>query len=235
MAPLAIRDRHPELMDDPALDAARHGASLRGLGRVNWLSGSSRILWTALAPLVRSHDGRPLRVLDVATGGGDVPIAVWHRARRRGVRLEIDGCDVSDVAIAFARDLAERSGAEVHFFARDAIQDGPADGYDVIVSSLFLHHLDTNVARDFLARTAKAASRALLIQDLVRSRAAYGFAWLGTRAVTRSEVVHIDGPLSVRGAFTVPELRTLAQEAGLTEAVVEPRWPYRQLLTWQAP
>jgi hypothetical protein len=140
---------------------------------------------------------------------------------------------VSDVAIGFARDRAERSSADVRFFELDAVREGPPDGYDVIVSSLFLHHLDTDEARRFLARSGQAAKRALLIQDLVRSPTAYGFAWLGTRALTRSDVVHTDGPLSVRAAFTVPELCRLAGEAGLKDARVQRRWPYRQLLTWQ--
>jgi hypothetical protein len=66
------RRLQPELMDQPGLDPARHRQALRGLRRINFWSRSAGILWPALAGLARAAQ-RPLRVLDQATGGGDVP------------------------------------------------------------------------------------------------------------------------------------------------------------------
>ena len=60
-------------------------------------------------------------------------------------------------------------------------------------------------------------------------------AHVGTRLLSRSWVVHTDGPRSVAGAFTVAELRELAAEAGLVGAEVAWRWPFRMLLTWRRP
>src|ERR1035437_7680603 len=48
------RIREPEIMDDPALDGGRHEAALRGLSRLNYLSGSARTLWPPLAALALS-------------------------------------------------------------------------------------------------------------------------------------------------------------------------------------
>ena len=61
------RIREPEIMDDPALDGGRHEAALRGLSRLNYLSGSARTLGSPLAALARELGRRQLRVLDVAT------------------------------------------------------------------------------------------------------------------------------------------------------------------------
>ncbi len=46
---LQIRQREPELMDQPGLCDQEHGNALAGLGRVNWWSRSSSIFcWHSL-------------------------------------------------------------------------------------------------------------------------------------------------------------------------------------------
>jgi ubiquinone/menaquinone biosynthesis C-methylase UbiE len=225
------RRLQPEVMDQPGLDPARHRQALRGLRRINLWSRSARTLWPALASLARVTP-RPLRVLDLATGGGDVPIRLWHRARRVGLSMTIEGCDVSSVAVEHAISEAERRDAAVRFFVADALNATLPDGYDAIVCSLFLHHLTAEQAVSLLRRMGAAAGRLVLVNDLVRSRIGLWVARVGTRLLSLSRVVHVDGPRSVEGAFTIPEARVLADRAGLHGAMVERRWPCRFLLTW---
>jgi SAM-dependent methyltransferase len=231
-----LRRRHlrPEWMDQPDLDEGRHRDALRGLERINRWSGSARILWPALARLAGETPGRPCRVLDVATGGGDVPRALGRRARRAGVPLTLAGCDVSPIAVAHARHKAAEERAAVTFFALDVLREPLPPGYDAVISSLFLHHLSEEQATALLRRMADAA-RLVLVNDLVRSRTGYLLAWVGTRVLSRSPVVHLDGPRSVEGAFTPGEALALAEEAGLTGATVCRRWPCRFLLSWRRP
>ena len=73
MLTLPHRHRLPEIMDQPDLRPARHVGALNGLARFNWWSGSAGILWRPLRDLARRL-GRPMRVLDAASGGGDVPL-----------------------------------------------------------------------------------------------------------------------------------------------------------------
>ncbi len=229
------RRRRPEVMDQPGLDQGRHFQALRGLERINFFSRSAAILWPPLERLARSAAPRPVRVLDLATGAGDVPIRLWRRARRARLPLEIDGCDVSPAAVAFARQRAAERGAAVGFFETDALGGPLPTGYDVLLSSLFLHHLEDEQAVAVLRRMADAARRLVLVNDLVRSRAGLALAYLGTRLLSWSDVVHTDGPLSVEAAFTLDEARALAERAGLTGATAARRWPCRYLLTWWRP
>src|SRR5436190_1479543 len=193
---LRHRCREPEIMDQPDLDPAQHHHALQGLSRVNWWSGSAGILWPPLLELARRH-ASPLHVLDIATGGGDVPVNLWQRAQRAGVALQFSGCDVSPVAIAHAEANARRSGADVQFFVHDALNGPLLEGYDVLTCSLFLHHLDDDQARTFLHRAAQQAST-VLVNDLVRGWPGFLLAQVGTRLLSRSPVVHTDGPRSVR-------------------------------------
>jgi SAM-dependent methyltransferase len=230
---LSCRCRTPEVMDQPGLDVTRHHAALTGLARLNAVSGSAGILWPPLAALAAEDAGRMLRVLDVASGGGDVTLGLWRKARRAGVALHIDGCDISPTAIAFAAQRTRRAEADVQFFPVDVLHDPLPDGYDAIVCSLFLHHLADDEAIELLRRMARAARQLVLVNDLARSRFGLFLAHAAGQLLTRSDVVHTDGPLSVRAAFTLTEAADLARRAELDCATVVSRWPCRFLLSWR--
>lgn len=234
--PIHLAQRHlePEWMDQPGLEPALHTAALHGLARLNWFSRSAQIVWNPIRRLSQEVS-RPLTVLDLACGAGDVPIALWQRARRAGIDLRITGCDISPTAVAHARERAERSGAAIDFRQADAFAvaiDGPID---VVMCSLFLHHLPDEAAVELLRRMGRVALHLVLVNDLERSRMGYALAWAATRLLTRSPVVHVDGPRSVAAAFTRREALQLASQAGMHGATVHKCWPHRWLLSWRRP
>src|SRR5579885_561917 len=92
LPPLTARDRRPEVMDQPGLDPAAHRRALDGLARLTAVSGAVRRLWDPIAELARANPGRPLRVLDVSTGGGEFPVTLADWARRAGLAIEAAGC-----------------------------------------------------------------------------------------------------------------------------------------------
>ncbi len=232
---LARRHCQPEIMDRPDLDPGQHAQALRGLERINRFSASDRILWKPIAALARATPGRPLRVLDIATGGGDVPLRLWRRARRAAVPIELCGADVSRTAVEYAGQRTRQQGASIAFIQLDALRDELPTDFDVLSCSLFLHHLSDEQAVLLLHKMAQAAKTLVLVSDLRRGRAGYLVAWTGTRLLSRSPIVHSDGPVSVAAAFTCVEARALAERAGLDGATVARHWPWRWLLTWRRP
>jgi 2-polyprenyl-3-methyl-5-hydroxy-6-metoxy-1,4-benzoquinol methylase len=198
---------------------------LAALARLNRLSNSAGVLWPQIAKLARASR-RPLRVLDVATGRGDVPRQLLTRATRAGFSLEMAACDLSPTAIA----EATREPSPIRFFVQDALREPLPGGFDVVMCSLFVHHLeDTDAVR--LLQNMAAAGRWILVNDLVRSRFNYCLVWLACRLLTRSPVVRFDGPASVRSAFTPEEMRRLAERAGLSQVRIQTRFPCRMLLS----
>jgi 2-polyprenyl-3-methyl-5-hydroxy-6-metoxy-1,4-benzoquinol methylase len=139
------------------------------------------------------------------------------------------------MAVAHGALRARKAGIDVAFFRHDVIRESLPAGYDLVTCSLFLHHLTEEEAVTVLERMKEAARIAVVVSDLRRSRAGYLLAWAGTRILTRSSIVHFDGPVSVRAAFTLDEALMLANRAGLAGARVESCWPYRYLLTWRRP
>jgi 2-polyprenyl-3-methyl-5-hydroxy-6-metoxy-1,4-benzoquinol methylase len=233
------RLQRPELMDQPALDESRHVQALHGLQRINYLSRCVGTFWPALREAARevsqATPGQPLRVLDVATGGGDVPLGLWHCARRARLNVEIEGCDRSPVAVKHAWSQARAQFAPVRFFQADILREPIAEQYDVVMCSLFLHHLGADEAVQVLGTMAQVARYQVLVSDLRRSRLGWWLAWVGTRMLSMSPVVHFDGPVSVAAAFTCPELKNLADRAGLQDACLVRCWPSRMFLTWRKP
>jgi hypothetical protein len=86
---------------------------------------------------------------------------------------------------------------------------------DVTVSVLTLHHLEPDAAAEALTEMRDAARGAVIVNDLWRSRLSWLLVWLATRLVARHRVSWHDGPLSVRRAYSIEELGTLAGKARL--------------------
>ena len=230
----SVRTRRvePELMDDPNLDPKLLAQALAGLRRINALSMTARVLWRPIYGLARELS-RPIRVLDLATGGGDSVLGLSRLAERRRVAVEVDGCDVNLESVAYASRRARDEGVSARFFELDVASSPIPPGYDVIVSSLFMHHLDDRAAEDVLRAIRAAGPRLVIVSDLVRSAAGFLVAQGACRILTRSHVVHYDGPRSVAAAFTMPEFAALADRAGLGGHRIVWSWPFRFLFTWK--
>lgn len=229
-----LRERRvgPELMDSPALEPSRHLRALDALARVNRVSRAPGRVWAEVVRLARQGVA-PVRVLDVACGGGDVLTAVARRGARTGIAVECSGCDRSEVALERARAHGAELG--VRLIRSDVLSDPLPPDHHVVCSSLFLHHLQRSEAIGLLSGMASAAGRVLLVQDLRRSRLGYLFARVGLGVLTRSDVARHDGPVSVAAALTIDEARALCAEAGLVGAEVRACWPQRFLIRWERP
>ncbi|MDA1261636.1 MAG: methyltransferase domain-containing protein [Planctomycetota bacterium] len=231
------RIRVQELMDDPALDPREHHAALTGLKRLNAWSKSARILWPKIESLAKkaNANGQSLRVMDVATGSGDGPMAMAKLARRRGLKINWTLCDCSSRALEVAQQNANAIGERVNLLRIDLLREQIPVRSDVVICSLFMHHLDDDTGRDVLRTMASAADVAVGIADLDRSNTGLALAWIGSRVLTRSRVVHFDAIASVRAAFTLEEAQRMAHDAGLRGASLSRAWPARWRLWWERP
>ena len=232
-AALNNRDRQPEVMDQPGLDPKEHAKALMGLRRINAISRCSAGLFRAIEALAITQPEQPLRVLELACGGGDTAIDLALMAQQKGLAIEIHACDLNPEAVEISRSNAERRKAEITVFTADALTK-PIDHstFDVVYCTLFAHHLDEVDVVRLLEVMALRSRKLVLVDDLIRSRIGFALAWMGTRLLSRSWVVHTDGPLSVRGAFQPDEMMSIAKQAGMKNAQIKCSWPERYLLNW---
>lgn len=206
-APLNRRERLVELLDAKDADASELDANLRDLAALNRLPGGTRTSLEAVRALAeRSTD---LRVLDVGTGLGDMPLAF---ARRGWQTVALD----SHPQVLAAARVATAHEPLVEVVAGDGRSLPYPDGaFDISHCSLVVHHLDPADAVAVLREMARVARLGVVINDLRRGVLPFvatgvAVALLGTCRATR-----MDGLTSVRRAYTLPELDELLGEAGL--------------------
>jgi demethylmenaquinone methyltransferase/2-methoxy-6-polyprenyl-1,4-benzoquinol methylase/phosphoethanolamine N-methyltransferase len=134
--------------------------------------GRRRRLRAMTIALARIQPGE--HVLEVGCGTGDVAIAACAPAGPRG---SVSGIDAGPEMIAVARDKAKRVGVNVDFRLEpiEALTY-PDDTFDVVLSSLMMHHLPDDLKRRGLAeivRVLKPGGR-LLIVDVKRPSTRWG-------------------------------------------------------------
>lgn len=232
----------PELMDDPAIDPTEHRRALNGLRRINKLCQTGSQVAKEILAIAKKHQRAQLSILDIGCGSGDIACDV---ARRLAGQLEcsVTGWDISQTAVDCAAadwtnqqnrmPASKRSNVQIHFQQADVFQPSNAK-FDVVYCCLFLHHFTEQQAVQVLTRMREIASLAVLVDDLIRSRSGYALAQIGCQLLSRSPVVHFDGPQSVRAAFTENEAKQLATAAGMGICTTRRHWPERYLLRWDA-
>ncbi len=218
---LACRFDAEELLDLPEHDPAELAANLRDIRRVNRLAGGSATTLRYLPGLVaRVPCDRPLEILDLATGSGDIPrdLVAWAARHDRPLRLTVS--DLSPQILAAARRTLADS-PEVTFTVCDARQVAlPDRAFDVVLCSLALHHFAPPDAVRVLREMDRLCRTGFIVNDIRRGAVGYIAAWTASRLATRNRLTRHDMPLSVRRAYTPDELRALLQEAGIAGAVV---------------
>ncbi|GAA1858385.1 methyltransferase domain-containing protein [Microbacterium koreense] len=193
-----------ELMDDPGCDPRRLAATYSRFGIVNRLvSGWGGVYRTHLAPALRTL-GRPARVLDLGSGGGDVVRHLARLARADGLRVQWTGADPDDRALAAAARRADPDVSFVCATSGDLAADGAS--YDAVISNHVLHHLDDELDA-FAVDSLVLSSGPVLHSDIARSRTAYALYAVGISPLAPGTFLRTDGLRSIRRSFTAPELQ----------------------------
>ncbi|HYW09062.1 MAG TPA: methyltransferase domain-containing protein [Longimicrobium sp.] len=221
-----------ERMDAPDADPRELARSLGDIRVVNRWLGGTRVVLHHLARLVALHPRREYRVLDVATGSGDIPLAITAWGRDRGVRIRVVATDAHPATLAEAR-LRVAIDPDVTTEPADALRLPYHDGaFDFALCSMALHHFNAEAECVRVLRQLQRVSRlGFIVNDLRRSGPAYVGARLLAATLWRGHpITRYDGPLSVLRAFTADELRALAQRAGLRGTEVFEHAPFRVAL-----
>jgi SAM-dependent methyltransferase len=210
----------PELMDRPqalGLVLAKDLANLRSLNRY---FGSHALVRWFLEPRMRAlaaaAGAGPIKILDLATGSGDIPRLLVDLGRRIGCEVAVDAIDFHPSTLEIARSLSQEY-PEITWHQRDLRSPHWPEGVpraDFVMCSLALHHFEASDAVQILRSAAQLANRAVFVADLIRSP----MTWLGVRLLTdliyRDPMTVTDARMSVRAAFSRAEFRQMAKEAG---------------------
>jgi ubiquinone/menaquinone biosynthesis C-methylase UbiE len=223
---LPARSDALELLDEEHHDPAELAANLRDIRRVNQLLGGTSTTLRHLPELVAGMPpSEPVTILDLATGSGDIPIALTTWAAKHGRKVTIVASDYSQEILDLARTQIA-GHPDITLAQYDARAVPLPDGqFDIVLCALSLHHFTPDDAVQVLREMNRLARVGFILNDLRRGRLGYASAWVAARVTTRNRLTRNDAPLSVRRAYTPAELKDLLHRAGIDDATISThRW-----------
>lgn len=203
----------PELMDRPQPVTAELVSDLRNLRQFNRYFGSYALITRFLRRWIKPE--AHLRVLDLATGSGDIPRLVVKHARKVGARISVLAIDQQSSTLEIARSLSV-DFPEIEFRQGDLVTFEDNEKFDVVLCSLALHHFDESSAVKVLKRCQDLSRRFVLVSDLRRGLLATVGVYLLTALIYRESMTRYDARLSAARAFSFREFGLLAGRAGWT-------------------
>lgn len=165
------------------------------------------------------EQGQPLRIVDIGCGAGDMLRSIEGWASLQNLPVELTGIDLNPSAVKAARQLSSPD-SRIRWICSEALAFEPDCQVDLIISSLFTHHLNDDEIVRFLQWMERVAIRGWLINDLERSLASYyGFKLLA-RLMRWHPFVRHDGSVSILRSFTFREWFEYIPRAGLNSEQV---------------
>jgi ubiquinone/menaquinone biosynthesis C-methylase UbiE len=226
---LSVRQRQPELLDEPDVDPRNLRKSLAFIRWINRLMGYDRLIVHHLERFSSAwQPGQTLRILDVGTGSADIPLAILRWASEKGFAVRVVGIDLHPQVIREAAGAA-REEPRLTIVRGDALRlPFDADSFDYATTSMFLHHLDDADAARALAEMGRVARRGIIASDLLRLRRSYLFITLAT--LLANPMVRHDARVSVAQAFSAPEIQSIRDRAGVEFAAYFAHFTHRFVL-----
>jgi 2-polyprenyl-3-methyl-5-hydroxy-6-metoxy-1,4-benzoquinol methylase len=215
----------PELLDEDLGTATEVAESLADLRHINQWFGGMRTTSELLLQVGRATGSRKLSMLEVGAGAGDVPLAAQRVLAGYGISLQVTLLD------RVWSHLPHQGAASV---AGDALQlPFRNESFDVVSCSLLAHHFEPQALVEFATESLRVSRRAVLINDLIRSRLHLFLVYLGL-PLFRSRITRHDAPASVRQAYTCHEMRTVLAKVRAAKVHVSRYFLFRMgVLLWK--
>lgn len=214
----------PELLDSDSGTPREVADSLRDLRMFNRHFGGVNTMSSLLREVASARGVRELDWLDVAGGAGDLAALAEQSLRRSGLI-------VRPVVMDRATTHMNGSGCNV---CADALALPFCDSsFDVVGSSLFVHHLEPEDLARFAHEALRVARHAFVINDLIRHPMHLALAVAG-QPIYRSRITRHDAVASVRRAYTVDEILRILTDADISRMTARTFYLFRMgVIAWK--
>ena len=200
-----------EMMDRPQPVSPELERDLERIRQLNRWFGSYRLILSFMRRWVRPAD--KLRMVDLATGSGDIPRLIVGYARKIHAQVKIDALDRQPATLEIARRLSANY-PEIWYHEANVVEWNPVEAYDIALCTLTLHHFSDGDAVRLLHRCGEISKRFVLVSDLRRGLFLKAGVHLLTGLIFREPMTRFDARLSAARAFSFSEMRDLALRAG---------------------
>jgi SAM-dependent methyltransferase len=214
-----------ELMDGEGISFEEFHNCLQELETINHLTLAYRPTLRWLGKWINT--GEPLVILDIGCGGGDMLRQIAKGvARNTKNEIVLIGVDLNP----WAKKSAEMDSEFpfIHYETANIFTFEYNRPIDLIIASLFTHHLTDTQIIHFLRWMDTRAQRGWFINDLHRHPIPYYFIKAATWLLSRNRLIRNDAAISVARSFTRADWYRLLNDAEIRgHARINWHFPFR--------
>ncbi|MES2448650.1 MAG: methyltransferase domain-containing protein [Bacteroidota bacterium] len=220
------RSEAPEMMDDFAMEGEILRDALDKIASINKLLGGNAVTLDGVKKLLKNtSQNKPIRILDIGCGNGDMLRTLANYAEQKQLNFELIGIDANQFTINHATQLSVKY-TNITYKCEDIFKDQITD-CDIILCTLTLHHFKDQEIIDLLTRFKKAASLGMVINDLQRSALAY-YLFIGLCFVFGlNHMSKEDGLVSILRGFKKADLQLYGKQSQLKNCSIKWKWAFR--------
>jgi 2-polyprenyl-3-methyl-5-hydroxy-6-metoxy-1,4-benzoquinol methylase len=217
------RSNEQEIMDGGIGSFELFDESLKQIEVVNHLTLGYRPMLLWVDRQLQSPEPRPVTILDVGCGRGDLLRRIWSLARKKTVTVRLTGVDIDSWSAPAARQATPEYMGIDYRIGNVFDMDIEAD---FIVCSHVTHHMKNDELVAFIRWLEAHARRGWFIGDLHRHPISFILAKMFLWLAPVNSMIRNDGPVSVARAFTAKDWREILKQAGVPAQI---RWhfPFR--------
>jgi 2-polyprenyl-3-methyl-5-hydroxy-6-metoxy-1,4-benzoquinol methylase len=224
-----VRTSEIEIMDDFSIEGDILNDTLDKLAGINrWLGGNKVTLKGVKKLLHNQPKDKPLTLVDLGCGGGDILRDIADFGRKKGLTFQLIGVDANANVLDYATQLSQ-DYPEISFLHYDIFsEEFKSLEYDIVITTLFLHHFSETQIEQTLSSILNKVTLGVVINDLQRSALAYYLFRLLCVVITNNQMVIQDGLTSVLRGFKRNELVAMSRVLGV-KPQIHWRWAFRYL------
>ncbi len=220
------RTKQVELMDDFTMTGELLVKTLDQLASINkWLGGNS-ITLNGLKKLLKNEaKNRPITIIDLGCGNGDMLRKVADYGKKESYHFKLIGIDANKYTVNYAKKLSENY-TEISYLQQDVFSsEFKKMSYDIVLSTLFLHHFTEEEIMDLLSSVLKKSTLGIIVNDLHRHPMAYYLFKLLCLTI-QNPMVKQDGLISILRGFKKEDLQKISKQLnGISN--IQWKWAFR--------
>ena len=226
---LPHRSQEEEELDSLELHASVLYKVLGQLGLLNKLLGNTRLIVNAVQKQLSKIEfkkGEAVRIVDLASGGGDVTLAIARKLKQLNVEHNIVGIDFNSESISYAESKL-RSDDLVQFINCNIMDDDfLLPECDLLISTQFVYHFKDEELSMFLEKVKSRVSHSIIFSELRRSSLAH-FLFGLSRFLPFHRIIRMDGKKAIRRAFSKKDWHAILNEVTNVEYILKDMFPFR--------
>lgn len=228
MVDTTYRSTAPEIMDDFAMEGEILRDALDKIASINKLLGGNKVTLDGVKTLLKGVDkARPITMLDVGCGNGDMLRTLADFANENGWNFRLYGIDANAFTIKHAQSLSNQY-PNISYHCEDIFKENlPLANFDIILCTLTLHHFKDQEILSLLSFFHSQSRLGLVINDLHRSKLAYYLFTALCFVFGLNDMSREDGLVSILRGFKRADLQNYSEQLQFRKVTIRWRWAFR--------